>query len=515
MQDTPRQGGAVRWIALTVLVLPVVLVSMDLSVLYLAIPTISRDLEPSSSQMLWILDSYAFVLASLLIVMGNVGDRIGRRRLLLIGATLFGVASTVAAFAPTTEVLIGARAAMGVGGATLMPSTLALIRNIFDDPGERTRAIGIWTAAFAGGGALGPVVGGVLLDFFSWGSVFLINVPVIAVLLILARPLVPEYASPVNSRFDIVGALLLLGTILSVVYAMKHSAEIIGLDQSSIVALLLGLGLGITFVLQQRRTAAPLVDTGLLRNPIFLAGLVAVTVGMLALMGPNLFFAWYLQLVLGMGPLVAALWLLPMTFTAAIGATTAPKLLKTVGLARSLAIGFMISALSLVIVAFSRATDGVWILLVGGMLLGLGATIVLTLATESMVSAAPASRAGAASAISETGSELGGALGIAVLGSVGTAIYRASVDVPSGVPTEVADAARETLAGAAQMAGELPAEIGAALLDNARTAFAFGFSIAAVSAAVIMLALAIVVPRMLARQRSTTSPDEVPMTPAP
>lgn len=514
MQDTPPQASAVRWIALSVLVLPVVLVSMDLSVLYLAIPTISADLEPSSSQMLWILDSYGFVLASLLIVMGNLGDRIGRRRLLLIGATVFGVASTVAAFAPTTEILIGARAAMGIGGATLMPSTLALIRNIFDDPGERTRAIGIWTAAFAGGGALGPVVGGVLLDFFSWGSVFLINVPVVAVLLVLARPLVPEYYNPARSRFDIAGALLLLGTILSTVYAIKHSAEIIGFDRASVVALLLGLGLGVVFVWQQRRTAAPLVDGQLLRNPIFLAGLVAVTTGMLAMMGPNLFFAWYLQLVLGMGPLVAALWLLPMTFTAGVGATSAPKLLKAVGLARSLAIGFVVSTLALVVVAFSRAVDGVWILLIGGMLLGLGASIVLTLATESMVSAAPADRAGAASAISETGSELGGALGIAVLGSLGTVIYRAAVDIPSGIPDEAADAARQTLAGAQEVAGHLPAEIGTTLLDNARTAFALGFSVASVAAAVIMLGLAILVPRLLGRQRSTASPDEVPVAPA-
>ncbi|WP_378733901.1 MFS transporter [Nocardia brasiliensis] len=508
----PPRAASARWIALTILVIPVVLVGMDMSVLYLAIPSIGKDLAPSSSQMLWIMDSYGFVLASLLIVMGNIGDRIGRRRLLLIGVAIFGVASAVAAFAPTTAVLIAARAAMGIGGATLMPSTLALIRNIFEDGEERTKAIGIWTAAFVGGGALGPVLGGVLLDFFSWGSVFLINVPVIVVLLVLAPFLVPEYANPVNSRFDMVGAVLLLAAILSSVYALKHSAEIAGLDRTSVVSLLAGLALIAVFVLQQRRTAVPLVDATLFRNPAFLAGVVAVTVGMLAMMGPNLFFAQYLQLILDMGPFESALWMLPMTVAAAIGAMSAPPLLKAIGTPATLSVGFVISGIALLVLSASRASDGVWILLAGGMLLGLGATIVITPATESVVSEAPPDRAGAASAISETGSELGGALGIAILGSIGAAVYRLSVDVPAGLPPEAGDVAEDTLAGAHQVAGQLPAEVGGALLDNARSAFASGFSVAAVAAAAIMFGLAVVVP-LLARRSIKT--EEVPVKTAP
>ncbi|WP_036527850.1 MFS transporter [Nocardia sp. CNY236] len=507
----PQRAGSARWIALSILVLPVVLVAMDMSVLYLAIPSIGKDLAPSGSQMLWILDSYGFVLASLLIVMGNVGDRIGRRKLLMIGAAAFGIASAVAAFAPNTEILIGARAVMGIGGATLMPSTLALIRNIFEDPGDRTKAIGVWTAAFAGGGALGPVLGGVLLDFFSWGSVFLINVPVILVLLVLTPILVPEHYNPVNSKFDLVGAVLLLAAILSIVYAMKRCAEIAGFDRPSVLSLLAGVLLVIGFVVQQRRSAAPLIDRGLFRNPVFVAGVVAVTVGMLAMMGPNLFFAQYLQLVLDMGPFESALWMLPMTVAAGLGATAAPALLARTGFGRTLGIGFLICAVGLLVVAFSRSVDGVWILLAGGMLLGLGATIVITPATESVVSQAPEDRAGAASAISETGSELGGALGIAVLGSIGAAVYRVSVDVPAALPDEVTHAAGETLAGAHQAAAGLPAELGGALLESARSSFSQGFSVAAVAAAATMAMLAVVVP-LLARRPGAPEPETTEKT---
>ncbi len=498
-QTESTQASSTRWIALAVLVLPVVLVSMDMSVLYLAIPAIAKDLNPSSTEVLWILDSYGFVLAGLLIVMGNIGDRIGRRRLLLIGAAVFGIASAVAAFAPSTAVLIAARAAMGLGGATLMPSTMALIRNIFPDDEERTKAIGIWTATFAGGAALGPVLGGTLLDFFHWGSVFLINVPVLVVLLVAAPLLVPEYRNPERSAFDVIGAVLLLGALLSTVYAIKHSAEIVGFDLASAGFAIAGVALFAGFVMQQRRTAAPLVDVQMFANPAFLAGAIAVTVAMLAMMGQSMFFAQYLQLVLDMGPLRAALWMLPMTVTVAIGATVAPELAKKIGVPASYAIGCVVGAAALVIVAFSHAADGVWILLTGGCVLGAGAALVLTLANTAVVSEAPEDRAGAASAISETGSELGGALGIALLGSIATLVYRTQVELPDGLPPEAAGPAEQTLAGADQVAEVLPADVGAVLLDNARDAFASGFSVACLSGALLMVALAVAVPALARR----------------
>ena len=307
------QAARRRWLALGALVLPVLLVSMDLSVLYLAVPHISADLTPSSSQMLWILDIYGFVLAGLLIVMGSLGDKIGRRRLLLAGASLFGVASLLAAFAPSPEFLIAARALMGVGGATLMPSTLALIRSVFHDPEERTRAIGLWTAAFAGGGVLGPVVGGVLLSYFDWGSVFLINVPVIVILLAIAPKLVPEHRNDEQGGFDLFGAALSLAAVLAFVYALKKGAEAGIWSATSGSFLLLSLILSLGFLVQQRSARQPMIDFTLFRRRKFVAGLLAVTLGMLALTGPTMYLAQYPQLVLSMSPLAAALWMVPLT----------------------------------------------------------------------------------------------------------------------------------------------------------------------------------------------------------
>ncbi|WP_092106502.1 MFS transporter [Brevibacterium sandarakinum] len=209
-----------RWLSLAVLTLPVILTSMDITILHIAIPTITQELTPSPNQTLWILDAYGFLLAGLLIVMGNVGDRIGRRRLLLLGAALFGAASTLAAFAPAPTVLIAARALMGIGGATLMPSTLSLIRNMFTDPAERTRAIGIWTASLSGGIALGPIIGGLLLESFWWGSVFLLNAPVIVLLLVLAPRLIPEYRNPASARLDGFSVLLSFTAVLPVVWSI-------------------------------------------------------------------------------------------------------------------------------------------------------------------------------------------------------------------------------------------------------------------------------------------------------
>lgn len=264
-----------RWLGLAVLTLPVILTSMDVTILHMAIPTITRELAPSSSQTLWILDAYGFLLAGLLIVMGNIGDRIGRRRLLLIGAAIFGAASAAAAFAPTAEVLIAARALMGVGGATLMPSTLSLIRNMFADPTERTKAIGIWTASLSVGIALGPIVGGLLLESFWWGSVFIVNVPIIVVLLVVAPALVPEYRSPGSTRLDVLSVTLSFAAILPIVWAIKTAAEELTMTAPSWVALGVGVLAGVVFIVRQGRISGPLVDLGLFADPRFTGAILA------------------------------------------------------------------------------------------------------------------------------------------------------------------------------------------------------------------------------------------------
>ncbi|GAA4430608.1 hypothetical protein GCM10023169_34190 [Georgenia halophila] len=268
MPLSPRSGGSrSRWLGLAVLTLPVVLTSMDITILHIAIPTITRELAPGPSQTLWILDAYGFLLAGLLIVMGNVGDRIGRRRLLVVGAGLFGAASTLAPFAPSPEVLIAARALMGTGGATLMPSTLSLIRNMFTDPAERTRAIGVWTASLSGGIALGPIVGGLLLEAFWWGSVFLINVPVVGLLLAIAPRLVPEFKNPVTARLDLLSVVLSFAAILPTVWAIKTTAEELAVTPPAAAGVGAGAIAGVVFLVRQRRLSAPLVDTGCSPTP--------------------------------------------------------------------------------------------------------------------------------------------------------------------------------------------------------------------------------------------------------
>ena len=486
-----------RWFALAALVLPVLLVSMDLSVLYLAVPHISADLTPSSSQMLWILDIYGFVLAGLLIVMGSLGDRIGRRRLLLAGASLFGVASLLAAFAPSPEFLIAARALMGVGGATLMPSTLALIRNIFHDPEERTRAIGLWTAAFAGGGVLGPVVGGVLLSYFDWGSVFLINVPVIVILLAIAPKLVPEHRNDEQGGFDLFGAALSLAAVLAFVYALKKGAEAGIWSATSGSFLLLSLILSLGFLLQQRSARQPLIDFTLFRRRKFVAGILAVTLGMLALTGPTMYLAQYLQLVLSMSPLAAALWMVPLTLASMAGAMVATIVVARWGLPRTLFAGFFLAASGLAVTATTPPQDGLAIVLIGGSLLGAGVTTIMSLSTDVVVAAAPIERAGAASALSETGSELGAALGIALTGTLGTVIYRTSLSLPAELPEELQETAAQTLGAAISVSNSLTGPAADALRLSARQAFTSGFTTAAAVGAIMMVVLALLVPWLM------------------
>ena len=496
------RAGARAWVGLAALVLPVLITSMDISVLYLAIPSLSADLAPTAGQLLWILDSYGFFLAALLITMGNLGDRIGRRRLLIIGAVVFGIGSVLAAYSPTAELLIVARALMGLGGSTLMPSTLSLIRNMFHDDTQRGTAIGIWSAAFAGGSALGPVVGGILLQHFAWGSVFLINVPVLVIMLIVVPLVVPEYRHPRPDRLDVIGVLLSIAAILPIVYAIKHAAEALTIDAVVLVGLLVGIGAAVAFVRRQRRATTPLVDLALFRRPAFGGSVLGGMMAMFALLGSNLFLAQYLQLVLGLDPLPAALWTLPAMITVAVGAVTAARLRARLGNARTFLLGFVVSGLGIGLLIFTPAQDGLALIVIAEVVFGYGLSTVMTLATDVVVAAAPPERAGAASAISETGNELGAALGVAVLGSIGTAVYRATVGagLPGDLPATVRDEVSATLANALAVADGLGPEQAAAVISAARTAFVGGMSVVALCGAVIMIGLAVAVPLLLRRQ---------------
>ncbi|MEY1677566.1 MFS transporter [Gordonia terrae] len=423
LHPTPGAADRRTWLGLAVLTLPVFLVSMDVSVLYLAIPSITDALAPSAAQQLWILDIYGFLIAGLLITMGNVGDRVGRRRILLAGAGLFGVASVIAAFAPTAGILIAARALMGIGGATLLPSSLSLIANMFPDARERGRAIGVWTAAFAGGSAVGPVIGGVLLHHFWWGVVFLINVPVLVLLFVFGPRLIPEYRAATTDPFDVLGVVLSMAGILPLVYAVKTVASD-GATTAVVVAGVVGAALLIAFLLHQRRIASPLLDLKLFGNAQFSGAVAVALIGMMALGGMSYLTGVYLQSVMGHDVLAAAIAGLPMAVAVAvfsIGATRVAAFLGTrlafvgsVGLAAAGNLGMLTLGTS----------SPVWVYILCTTIAGIGYGIQFSLVSVVVVGSVPPERSGAASGISETSFELGTAMGLALLGSLATLVFR-------------------------------------------------------------------------------------------
>ncbi|HEV2927641.1 MAG TPA: MFS transporter, partial [Propionibacteriaceae bacterium] len=318
------RAGRREWTGLAVLALACLLYAMDLTVLHLAVPSLSADLQPSSAQLLWITDIYGFMVAGFLITMGTLGDRIGRRRLLLLGAAAFGVVSVGAAFSTSPEQLIAGRALLGIAGATLAPSTLSLIFSMFTDPLQRSTAIGIWITSFSAGGAIGPVLGGVLLERFWWGSVFLLAVPVMALLLVLGPRVLPEYRDPNAGRLDLVSALMSLVAVLSAVFGLKLLAQD-GLGALAVSSVVVGMVVAVAFAHRQLRLADPMIDLQLFRIRAFNAALATNLAGIFIAVGYFLFVAQYLQLVLGLTPLEAGLWSLPSAVGFIVGSNLAPR----------------------------------------------------------------------------------------------------------------------------------------------------------------------------------------------
>jgi DHA2 family multidrug resistance protein-like MFS transporter len=483
---TPRATRR-EWIGLAVIALPCLLYSMDLTVLNLAVPHLSADLQPSAAQLLWIVDIYGFLVAGSLITMGTLGDRIGRRRLLMFGAAAFGAASVLAAFSTSAGMLIATRALLGVAGATLAPSTLSLIRNMFLDPHQRTVAIGVWVTSFSVGGAIGPLIGGVLLEYFWWGSVFLLGVPVMVLLLATGPVLLPEFRDPEAGRLDPASALLSLGAVLLVIYGLKRMAEH-GPGWLPALTVAAGLAVGAAFVRRQHTLDHPLIDLELFGTPAFGASLATYTLGTFVAFGAYIFIAQYLQLVLGLSPLRAGVATVPSMLAFVVGAVVVPPAARRIHPSHLMAGGLALAAAGFGVLTQVDAASGVAVLVVGSVIYSLGLSPVVILATDLIVGSAPVERAGAASAISETGSELGGALGIAILGSIGTAVYRtAMAGAGDGAPA----AARATLGGAVAAAARLPAEHGTELVRAARDAFTQAFQVTAAVCALIALLLAV------------------------
>ena len=486
-----------RWFALGVLTMAVLIIGVDGTVLALAMPFISADLSASGTQLLWIGDIYSFVLAALLISMGSLGDRIGHKKLLLCGATLFGVVSAITAYSSSPEMLIATRALLGLAGATLAPATLALIRGLFPDQRERSIAVGIWASAFSAGAALGPVIGGVLLEHFWWGSVFLINIPAMVVLVVGGLVLLPEHRNPEPGPWDLPSVGLSMVGMLGVVYAIKEgiAAAAHGIRIDAVLAALLGAAALTLFVRRQLRLPVPLIDVRLFRRPVFTGVVAANLLSVLGLSGLVFFLSQYFQLVRGYGPLQAGLAELPAAVTATVFGVLAGiavryvshRLVLTAGLTLvGVAMGTLMAFL-LLISPISYLPLGITLFVVG---VGLG--LAFTVASDVILASVPPHRAGSAAAVSETAYELGMALGIATLGSVLTAVYR-TVSIPPSLPGEIATQARDSLPSAIHAAQSLPAEQAERLLDPAREAFTHGLAVASGVGAALLLSAAVAV----------------------
>ncbi|MFG3499394.1 MFS transporter [Streptomyces sp. NPDC047928] len=494
-------GGTNRWVVLLVLCVSLLFVALDATVLHVAVPAVTEDLRPSSTALLWIVDAYPLVCASLLILFGTLGDRIGRRRVLLAGYALFGVASAVAALADTPAVLIAARAMLGVGGAMIMPATLSILRAVFPDRRERATAIGVWTAVAAVGAATGPVLGGFLVQHFWWGSVFLINIPLMALILPVGRWLLPESKGSGDGPWDVLGALMAAAGVLGVVLGVKRAgAGEYLLGPATAGPLLVGALLLVLFVRRQRRHTHPLIDMRLFSRAAFTTSVGCIVLAMLALVGLELIAVQYLQLVLDLSPLETGLRLLPLTFAAMAAGATGSYTLSRLGPRRMVGWGFVLTAAAVLLLVPMGHHDRPVLLTAGFVLLGFGLQTTLFAAYESMLSEAPADSAGGAAAIGETSYQLGAGMGIALLGSVMNAAYAPGLAGVPGVPAASGAAAANSLGEAYQVAAQLGGAAGDALRSAARHAFVHGLHVTLlVSAGLLLLGalMALRLPRVM------------------
>ncbi|MDF5751630.1 MFS transporter [Spongiactinospora sp. TRM90649] len=503
--EAPRRAGRREWLGLGVLSLAVMMITFDMFVLLLALPGLSAEMRPSTTEQLWILDVYGFMVGGFLITMGTLGDRIGRRRLLMIGAACFAVASVFSAFSSTPETLIAARALLGVAGATLAPSTLALLSTMFPDPRQMGAAVGIWAGGFTLGAILGPLVGGLLLARFWWGSVFLLGVPVMALLLALAPFLVPEFRNPEAGRLDLISVLQSLLGMLALIYTLKETARY-GWQPAPVAVGVAGLVLGALFVRRQLRLPDPLLDLRLFRGRSF-----SVMLGGLLLYGlvgasSMLYLTQYLQSVAGMTPMRAAVCLLPGMVAATVGATVSPTLARWIRPAYL--IGFGVLGVAAVFAWFTQVdtTSGVAVLVVGFVIIGLCEGPLLSLGTNLVVAGAPPEKAGSSSSMAQVANEAGAALGIAVMGSVGAAVYagRMAADAPDGLPAGAAATVQENIANAVSVASALPEPLGGTLLAVSREAFTSGMNVFAAVAAGVLVMAAIFILTLLRHVPRTT-----------
>ncbi|MET7330538.1 MFS transporter [Nonomuraea sp. NPDC005650] len=499
VRTADREHGDRRWSILVLLCVSLLLITVDATVLHIAVPALTAALEPSAVQLLWIIDIYSLVVAPLLIMFGTLGDRFGRKRLVLLGYVLFGLASFGAAFAPTPLTLILARALLGIGGAMIMPATLSLIRQIFTDRRERAIALGVWSAVAAAGAAVGPLVGGVLVGIW-WGAVFLINVPILLALIPAAIRLLPDSRGRKDRAWDGVSAALSVVGILALAFGLKEAGAGSLLPLwASVLVFLAGLGLLGVFVRRQTRLSQPLLEVGLFRRREFATGVAGVLLGVFALVGLQLMLAQYLQLVLGDSPLRAAVRMLPLVISAISGGLAAAHILPRIGMRTTMSGGLGLVALSLTPTLSWGVENHPVMLAICFVGIGFGVQVALLAASDTIMSAASESQAGGAAAIEETAYELGAGLGVAVLGTITAVVYAPGLHSVPGVSASGMDKARQSLAGAAHVAHEVGGSAGGALLDAARWAFVNALHTTVVVSVVLLSLTAVAVAALLSR----------------
>lgn len=476
-----------RWLVLAIVSSALFLIVVDMTVLYTALPRLTHDLAASASQKLWIVNAYPLVVAGLLPGLGTLGDRLGHRRLFLSGLVVFGLASLFAAYSPTPEALIGARALLAVGAAMMMPATLSIIRLTFTDDDERSFAIGIWAAVASGGAALGPVIGGVMLEYFWWGSVFLINVPIVAVALVLGFLMVPARRGDASRRWDIVASVQIMVGLIGLAFAIKEVGRREATWETALAGAVIGTIALVLFVRRQRRSRAPLIDFSLFRMPRFSAGVATAMVTAAALVGIELILSQRLQLVLGYSPLQAGLLILPIPAAAFVAGPLAGLALPRIGADRSLWLSLALAGLGLAL--YIAAFDGpasTWLASLAVMGFGIGAA--MTAASSTIMMSAPENRAGMSASVEEVSYELGGAIGIAMIGSLMSLVYTASLSLPRGLSGDrtVLDSLDEALIAAER----LPAAEAAMLAELARAAFDKAYLAVAVMVVILLLGTA-------------------------
>lgn len=445
-----------EWTGLSVLTIAVFMMATDLSILYLAVPQISADLQASTSGMLWIIHIGELLAVGFALTMGYLGDAIGRRRLLLIGVFVYGVASLLAAFSTAAWMLIGARALLGVATATMMPSTMSLLKIMFKNERQFSLAIAINLSAFSAGMSLGPPLGGMLLEYFWWGAIFLVNVP-FAVLLLLTSPVLPEYRNPVPGRLDLRSVILSLSALILLVYGLQEVAEN-GLAPIYIVLIVLGTILGVLFIRRQKMSARPILDLKLFSIKFFTRSLIILGVMLLVTAGTDMLFAQHLQIILGLSPIEAGLLLVIPALFSTLGTMMSPVLIRWMRPAYAIIFGILFSILGALLIVFTIHDAQVLTLIAGVSLIGFGGGPAMTLTSEKIVASVPQEKAGSASAMSDVGTGLGSALSVAFIGSIGMIIYRFVLSniTSTDVPGEVVEASQENLGTAMVIAEDYP-----------------------------------------------------------